>query len=181
MIKINGNFLSTVRAVLALSSLTVLLFTPLEGIVPAFHLKKISDAASGIDFINIFLWFDNLYIPYAISIIVLLSVLCGILPRFTALLHVIVSYSLFYSLHIVEGGDQINAILTFLILPVTLCDSRIFGWKNSDIIIKNKYLAYFIFVNMFVIMLQMSLLYLNAGIAKLFQDEWNNGTAVLLF
>ncbi|WP_240732441.1 hypothetical protein [Flavobacterium alkalisoli] len=33
--------------------------------------------------------------------------------------------------HIVEGGDQINAILTFLILPVTLCDSRIFGWKNK--------------------------------------------------
>lgn len=178
MIKINGNFLTTVRTLLAISSLTILVFTPLEGLFPAFHMEKVTEGASWIESMNIFLWFRNIYIPYWLSIIVLGLVMIGIMPRITSVLHTLVSYSIFYSLLIVEGGDQINAILTFLLLPVCLCDNRINGWKNQDIIIENKYLAYFIYINMYIIMVQMALLYLNAGIAKLFQNEWNNGTAV---
>ena len=176
--KINGIYITGVRSILALSSLCVLLFSPVAGLFPGFHINKIMEGASGIEKINIFFWFDNIYIPFGISIAVLVLVLLGIYPRLVSILHSVVSYSIFYSMLIIEGGDQINSILTFLLIPVCLCDNRIFGWKNADITIKNLYLSYFVHVNLLVIKVQMALLYLNAGVAKLFQEEWRNGTAV---
>jgi antimicrobial peptide system SdpB family protein len=81
---------------------------------------------------------------------------------------------------IVEGGDQINAILTLLLIPICILDNRVNAWKQAPstsgklpaLLYDNaKYATYFIAI-------QMAVLYLNAGVAKAFEVEWYNGTAV---
>lgn len=66
----------------------------------------------------------HLEIARWIGIIVLLVVASGWRPRFTGPLHCWVSFSLATSAVMVDGGDQVSQVLTLLLLPVTLTDSR---------------------------------------------------------
>lgn len=131
-----------------------------------------------LNYLNFFLWFDNLYIPYIFSIIILICVILGLYPRYLCFLHSWIAYSVFYSMLIVEGGDQINAILTFLIIPICILDNRKNGWKKGSNLINHNSLLY---INANVaekfIKIQMAVLYLNAAIAKIYATEWSNGTA----
>ena len=60
----------------------------------------------------------------------LLLVLSGYYPRFTGVLHWLISSSVFQAANLVEGGDQITAILTLLLVPVTLLDPRRNHWQQ---------------------------------------------------
>ncbi|UOQ74651.1 sporulation-delaying protein SdpB family protein [Hymenobacter cellulosilyticus] len=126
--------------------------------------------------------FANLTYAYALSIVVLLLVISGVFPRYTGILHWIVTYSFFQSGSIVEGGDQIGSIITMLLIPVTLLDGRKNHWVNAPQANPNYY-ANFIGRGMLaLIALQMAVLYFHAGIEKMYKlDEWKNGTAVYYF
>ncbi|WP_413514143.1 hypothetical protein [Myroides odoratus] len=80
---------------------------------------------------------------------------------------------------IIEGGDQINAILTLLLIPISILDGRKNAWivkkTNSKV---NRFLLLNATCALFAIKVQMSLLYFNAGVAKIYAPEWANGTAV---
>jgi antimicrobial peptide system SdpB family protein len=81
---------------------------------------------------------------------------------------------------VTDGGDQINIILTFLLLPICLLDNRKNGWNsNSDQkIISNCFFLYNASFAVVFIQIQMAVLYFNAGVTKMFSSDWLNGTAV---
>jgi antimicrobial peptide system SdpB family protein len=176
---LSKNTITLARALLASSMLITLIFTPLENLFPYYHISKLNESTNLILKLNYFLWFENLLVPYIFSILILIIVILGLLPRFFCIIHSWVSYSIFYSMLIVEGGDQINIILTFLLIPICILDKRKNSWINLHI---NQKKETFLSINsmyaLFFIKVQMAILYLNAGVSKMFAPEWSNGTAV---
>lgn len=178
---LSSNTITLARMLLALGTLSTLLFTNVNDLFPQFHVTKIIENKSGLMHLNYFLWFDNIYIPYTISIIILFLTILGVYPRIISILQCITSYSIFYTMLIVEGGDQINIILTLLLIPICILDNRKNGWKiieNKSRISSNGWLIVNAALAVFFIQFQMSILYFNAGIAKIYAPEWSNGTAV---
>ncbi|WP_306366336.1 sporulation-delaying protein SdpB family protein [Nocardiopsis sp. CC223A] len=118
----------------------------------------------------------------ALAVVVLLLVVIGYLPRWTALPHVWVSVSLHNSMSMTEGGDQIAAIIALLISPIALLDSRRWHWtfKGGPVSINRSGEIRRMIANTsaMLIRLQVSVIYLHAAIGKLAVEEWVNGTAV---
>jgi antimicrobial peptide system SdpB family protein len=177
---LSKNTITLARALLATSMLLTLIFTPLDNLFPHYHISKLNESSNELMNLNYFLWFDNLLIPYIFSITILIIVILGLFPRLICIFHSWVSYSVFYSMLIVEGGDQINIILTFLLIPICILDKRRNGWINilNDSKKKKTLLSINSMYALLFIKIQMAILYLNAGISKMFAPEWSNGTAV---
>jgi antimicrobial peptide system SdpB family protein len=128
------------------------------------------------NFFSIFLLFDNLMIAKYISIIILLSVIIGIYPRITAILHFWVTYSFASCTHIIDGGDQIASILTLLFVPICILNPNKTHWKNYKS--SNFYTNTICFFMYFLIMLQTFVIYFHAAVGKFVVPEWINGTAI---
>ncbi|HEY8959122.1 sporulation-delaying protein SdpB family protein [Chitinophaga sp.] len=177
---IHTNTLGLGRSVLAMGNLLTLVFSSYYVLFPEYHFDKIKSGIRGIEKINLFLLFDYAYIsiPYYISVATLLLVIIGLYPRITCILHAWVAYSIYNTLLIIEGGDQITAILTLLLIPICLIDSRVNHWKNNATHNAPYFFKYFAYVALIFIHFQMALLYLDAGIEKLKVPEWTEGTAV---
>lgn len=177
---LNTNTLTLCRALLALGILLTLLFTDTTDLFPVDNLKNLSKHPSEIMQLNYFLWFDKdtLY-AHLFSIFILLIVISGIYPRITCLLHAWVNFSVFNSMLIIEGGDQISLVLSVLLIPICLADKRKNGWINKEVIYNKDSLLY---INskwaLLFIQIQVAMLYFNAGTAKMYAPEWPNGTAV---
>jgi len=60
----------------------------------------------------------------------LLLVASGFRPRLTGVLHAWLSFSLFSSAVMVDGGDQCAQVMALLLLPVTLTDPRRWHWDK---------------------------------------------------
>ncbi len=128
------------------------------------------------DVINLYTYFEPSVVKI-ITILILLMVISGYYPRFTALLHWLVTYSFSSTSVVVDGGDQIASIMTFLLIPILLTDSRKNHWlkKQENISFNRKIVPYFFF---FLIQLQASFIYFHAAVGKFKVLEWLNGTAV---
>ena len=79
-----------------------------------------------------------------------------------------------------DGGDQIAVVLTVLLLPVALLDSRRWHWVTADdcagaFTPLRRLTAW---SSLGAIRLQLAGVYFVAGISKLGQAEWANGTAL---
>lgn len=116
------------------------------------------------------------------TIAVLVLVMIGWRPRVTGILHFYVAYSFHSASILVDGGEQVSAVLTFLLIPVTLTDSRRFHWANIAVIPRprlrhliNKSIAISALI---AIRVQISVIYLNAATAKTNVPEWLDGTAM---
>jgi antimicrobial peptide system SdpB family protein len=113
---------------------------------------------------------------------VLVVVASGWRPRWTALPHWYVAHSFFSSGVLVDGGDQIAAILSMLLVPIALTDSRRWHWDRAEQISSPgtadiaKRLVALSCVTM--IRLQVAGIYFHASVAKMSEQEWMNGTAV---
>ena len=68
---------------------------------------------------NFFFLFGIEYFFYMkmLSIVILIFVITGFFIKITSLLHWWVSISFFFCSSVIDGGDQITAILTFLFMP----------------------------------------------------------------
>jgi antimicrobial peptide system SdpB family protein len=177
----NSNTITFARALLSLCFLITLIFTPVCDLFPIKHIELLRANIFGLNHLNLFLWFNNIYIPYTISIIVLLISITGIYPRYVCFFQSWISYSIYYTMLVTEGGDQINVIITLLLIPICILDNRKNGWKTINFNVKrnyNKVLLYNSKLAILFIKIQIALLYLNAGVAKIFAPEWANGTAV---
>lgn len=124
---------------------------------------------------NIFI--DNLLLAQVIAVIVLLWVISGFLPQLSCFFQWWVTFSFMISSPTIEGGDQINNILCLLLIPVCVLDNRKNHWhrKKNVFAPKRKLLCWSCY---FIIILQISIIYFHACIAKLAVPEWLNGTAV---
>lgn len=165
------------RAFLSLSLLVTLIFTGYKSLFPTNDGFPLRQPVIDFEKISIFYMMnDNLSLAWLISIIILLVTISGYIPQITCFFHWWVSYSYITSSIIIEGGDQIAAILSLLLIPVCITDNRANHWYLQKACNRRR-TKMFIWSIYAIIILQISIIYFHAGIAKLFSNEWLNGTA----
>jgi antimicrobial peptide system SdpB family protein len=125
---------------------------------------------------------EHLGLARWISVIVLFFVIIGWAPRITGILHWYIVFSFTSSATLLDGGDHIATIITFMLVPITITDNRKWHWDDSHEI-GNGHFSKMIrslvaFSGFMIIKFQVALIYLNAAGAKLLVEEWQNGTAV---
>ncbi|WP_189319588.1 sporulation-delaying protein SdpB family protein [Curtobacterium sp. ER1/6] len=114
-----------------------------------------------------------------IVVAVTLAVLSGYLPAVTAVPHWWVSWSLNIGSPVRDGGDQVAAVLTLLLVPLLLLDGRSNHWVRDGRWASRTWGARGTAWAMLVIIwIQAAVLYANAAIAKFAVVEWANGTAL---
>ncbi len=186
------NVYGLARSLVACSTLLTLLFNNIRILInPTFSTRPgmISQAKFWASKFSLFTLLDaHLEIAKWIAIIVLITVIIGLYPKITGILHWYITISFFASVVPINGGDQIATILTFMFIPLTLTDPRRSHWGNYTK--KEKYkkghigyilLCLIAMTTIWVIRLQVGLVYLWSGIAKLGVTQWHNGTALYYF
>lgn len=178
------NVYGLARSLLALGTLITLVLNPVSVLFrPILGVDKVPVCHGIAKDISIFCMLEgNLVIAKLICVLILIVVITGYLPALTGFLHCWVSFSFMNSAILVDGGDHITSILTFLLLPITVTDSRRNHWapfsKNSSQTILYKFRYIIALPAYWVIRIQVSVVYLHAAIAKCSVNEWLNGTAI---
>ncbi|WP_340201096.1 sporulation-delaying protein SdpB family protein [Ascidiimonas sp. W6] len=168
------NLLGLGRSLLALGTLLTLLVNSNSVL---FDINILSQQGTVLQNTGIFYLMSNhLLGAKLICILILILVMSGWYPKITGILHWYVSYSFFTSCNIVDGGDHITAVLTFLLIPITLTDPRKNHWygvhKTTDNLKATLARAFFI-----LIQIQVCAIYFHAFVGKIGVDAWLNGTA----
>jgi len=128
--------------------------------------------------INFFFLFgeNNLVLTKWFAILILLSVIIGYFQKITCLLHWWVSFSFLHSATIIDGGDQIASILTLLLIPICFLDNRKNHWNLKISQSKLSNLISICFV--YLICLQVAIIYFHAAVGKFGHGQWTDGTAI---
>jgi antimicrobial peptide system SdpB family protein len=174
-----SNTYGLARSLLALSTLLTLSFTNPHYFFNEVFFKVGQPQNTVIP--NFFYLFgeEGLGLAVLVASFILLWVISGYLPQVTGLLHAWVAYSFFTGSIIIEGGDQINQIITILLIPITLLDKRLNHWGENEFLKYKRpdFIRYFCYSIIIVIQIQMAALYLFAGAEKLAVTEWSSGSA----
>lgn len=114
--------------------------------------------------------------------LLLAFVAIGIYPRLTALAHWWVSFSVWNAVTITDGGDQITLVLSTLLLPLALTDSRMWHWSQTTSVRPTRFGVLLARVigqsSLGLIRWQLFIVYLDACLSKLAIPEWRDGTAM---
>ncbi|MCS1352295.1 sporulation-delaying protein SdpB family protein [Mechercharimyces sp. CAU 1602] len=119
-----------------------------------------------------------------LAIVMLFVIASGWRPRVTGVFHWWIAYSMNVSAVTLDGGEQVAAVLTFLMIPLTLTDSRTWHWQRQESggWAERKIVSAIIaMVSLIAIRVQVAILYLHSTLAKLGEDTWIDGTAVYYF
>ena len=177
-----SNVYGVARSLLAIGTIITLTLTDLNLLFrPSVGVTDVPQCIGIGSYISIFcVLSNNLSLAKWISVGILLVVVTGWRPRITGLLHWWISFSFVNSATLIDGGDHVTAVLTLLILPITLLDDRKWHWKNETSELdtfwqKGKTIVATLTHK--VIRLQVAIIYLHASLAKLKAVEWQNGTA----
>ncbi|WDZ86560.1 hypothetical protein [Micromonospora cathayae] len=139
---------------------------------------------------------------------VLLVVASGWRPRFTALPHWWIAFSVSTSVSIPDGGEQVNQVITLLLVPVLLADPRRWHWlppPSPDRVVRapdgraprgedtdgrdgngrrdvvggrGAVLVALAVVLLVAIRIQVAGIYFQASVAKFSKAEWADGTVM---
>lgn len=173
--------LAIARSLLALSTLTTVLFTPSWALFlssPTNPDGVVCDAASA-------RW--SLFcaaggaspLTQLVVVTVTVSVLSGYLPAVTAIPHWWVAWSLNIGSPVRDGGDQVAAVLTLLLVPLLLLDRRRNHWVRDRWWDSRSWRVHgTAWAVVTIVWVQAAVLYANAAIAKFAVAEWANGTAL---
>jgi antimicrobial peptide system SdpB family protein len=127
---------------------------------------------------------DHLQLAKAVAIVGLAVVASGWRPRFTGVIHWWITFSFMSSSVLVDGGDQVASVLTLFLIPISLMDGRRWHWERPAATITPEYSAtekarrMFAGFALWMIRLQVAVIYLHAAVAKSAVPEWMNGTAL---
>jgi antimicrobial peptide system SdpB family protein len=180
------NVYGTARSLLALSTLLTLAFTSEEVLFkPALDIENVPVCVGLGGRLSLFcLLEDRLTLARWIAIGILVVVLSGWRPRITGLLHWWVCVSLVNSVLLIDGGDHVTLVLSFLLLPIALTDPRRSHFARRPRVEEaprspgeaiRRLVAVFAHL---AIRFQLAVLYLHAAFAKCGVPEWQNGTAI---
>lgn len=176
-----ANPIGVARGVLALGSLSTLLLTDqralfltfLPNAAPArcvgigqFGLFCVSEAATGSRLVGALL-----------AIVVLLAVVSGYAPRVLAVPHFYVAWSISQNVVLVEGGDQVNAVMTMLLIPWLLTLPRGNAYSPRMPYLRVLRENAFAYGAAELIRVQLALVYAIAALAKFAVPQWSDGTA----
>ena len=165
------------RTLLALATAGTIGLTATQSIYrPA---RGLLDAPYCVDLSRISPWClvprDQLWIPQVLSVAILLVVASGWRPRLTGIPHWWVSYGFAVTATLPDGGDQVTQVLTFLLIPVTLCDPRRSHWDPAPA--ARPHASFIGLAALTLVRLQVAAIYFDSSIAKLAVPEWVDGTA----
>ncbi len=125
---------------------------------------------------------DGLDVARRLAVVVLLVVATGWRPRITGVVHWWISFSFVASTTIQDGGDQVAAIVTLLLIPWTLTDRRKWHWARPDPSAKPRPTAgLLVFACYALVRIQIAVVYFHSFTAKLTVDKWLDGTALYYF
>jgi len=116
-----------------------------------------------------------------LAVALLLVVAVGWRPRLTGIVHWWVSFSLTNNAVLVDGGDQVAMILSFLLIPITVSDGRVWHWQppfNRPLNLREKLRRLVARSSFVLIMFQVAGIYFHSAIGKFSVDAWTNGTAL---
>jgi antimicrobial peptide system SdpB family protein len=116
-----------------------------------------------------------------IAVALLLVVATGWRPRFTGVLHWWLAWSLQANALLVDGGDQVAAMLTLILLPLTLIDAREWHWQPSPprkYTVSDDVVRVVALGALFLARLQVAGIYFQAAVGKFAVTEWADGTAL---
>jgi antimicrobial peptide system SdpB family protein len=173
------SLLATGTAATLLFNDSTILFRPASGITQTINCANLSRA-------GVFCLLPaHLEVARWAAVLILLVVASGWRPRITGLLHWWVAYSLQTSALVLDGGDQVTAVLTLLLLPVTLTDSRRWHWTtppparvDAPLTLKSTLSRLCALSALLVIRIQVSGIYLHAAVSKMSINEWIDGTVL---
>jgi antimicrobial peptide system SdpB family protein len=100
----------------------------------------------------------------------------GFAPRWLCIPHWYVSFSIASTMPLINGGEQVAEILTALLIPMCLGDTRWWHWAKPTAISPvwrgSAYAAHV------VLRIQVVIIYAEAALSKLAHPAWRHGTAV---
>lgn len=175
------NVIGLSRSLIALGTLLTLLLNPVDTI----FVRKISgtliipplqnDIANKINFFYL-LGNNNLVLMKWFAIGVLILVISGYFQKITSFIHWWISFSFLHSATIIDGGDQIASILTLLLIPICFFDNRKNHWHSKIEKFRLTNIISICFI--YIIRLQVAIIYFHAAVGKFENTEWVNGTAL---
>jgi antimicrobial peptide system SdpB family protein len=112
--------------------------------------------------------------------IALIAVATGWRPRYTAILHWWITYSVYNSVTLGDGGEQVADVITLLLVPLAISDPRRWHWGSPPSLPAGKapILGLVGYAAFLLIQLQVAGIYLDACIEKLRVPEWTDGTVM---
>lgn len=116
----------------------------------------------------------NILKPVLIAI--LLIIIIGFAPRFLGILHWYITFSFVNASPVPDGGDHLALVITTLILPASLFDSRRWAWRSEPQLPASWWII--AGTTQLAGILQVMFVYLYSSIAKFGVTEWADGTAL---
>ncbi len=165
------------RSLLAIGLLLTLLFNPIDVLIPAPYLASFNQGSIKFHS-NFFLIFGPrfLFLTRILAIALLIMVVSGYFMQLTSILHFWITASLVLVKATYLGGDNVNMLLTLLLVPVCIFDTRKNHWDTPGPAdhfgsnIQNLFL--------FLVKIQVAWIYLDSVWLKLHVKEWRNGTVL---
>ncbi|SDK49798.1 antimicrobial peptide system protein, SdpB family [Actinopolyspora mzabensis] len=174
--------LGIARSLLASGMLLALVATPTTHLFYVSATRPTGLVCDGISgYFGLFCLVPTQYLELArwVAVAILLVVTAGWRPRITGVLHWWVSFSFYSSTNVMDGGDQVAAVITFLLIPICLTDDRRWHWYRGIEHRPDHPVARVVsHMTLLLIWIQTSLLYLQSSVEKLKVPEWRDGTAV---
>ncbi len=121
---------------------------------------------------------DRLELARWLAFLTLAIVASGWRPRLTGPVHWWIAFSLIASAVAVDGGDHVTAVLTLLLLPVTLTDARVWHWSAPAEQEKGETRRLVAWSALLAIRLQVAGIYFHAAVSKCRVTEWVDGTVL---
>ncbi len=180
-VDVRSNVVGLARSLLALGTLSTLLANPPEVLLAPLGENSSIVRLSGSSMASwsLFALAGESHWSAArwLAVALLLLVVIGWRPRMTAIVHWWISFSVTASGVVIDGGDQLTAILSGVLVPICLCDGRRWHWSRPG---PPPVLAAGAFAEScwWMLRVQVALVYLHAAIGKFVAPEWANGTAV---
>lgn len=165
------------RLLLAAGVLLKLLFNNIDEVITPLQLQN-HDLHSLKYRCNFFLIFNSSHLVEMkiVAIIILVFVITGYFIKVTAMLHFWIAASFFMLRPVSIGVDNIDMLLTLLLVPVCLFDERRNHWHQS--LQSGRFGLFIQYIFLFIIKLQVAFIYYDSFHDKLFVKEWLNGTVI---
>jgi len=165
------------RSLLASGLLLKLVFNDITFLIPP-HKLQTPDLQSLRYRYNFFLIFNPTHLVemQILAIIILATVISGYLIKITSLFQFWISLSFFMVRPHNTGIENIDMLLTLLLIPVCLFDERKNHWHRP--VSANKFGNMIQNVFLFFIKLQVAFIYYDSLHDKLLTKEWLNGTVI---
>jgi antimicrobial peptide system SdpB family protein len=120
---------------------------------------------------------NHLELARWIAVVAFLAIASGWRPRITGLPHWWLSVSFMVAAR-PDGGDIIAAVITLLLVPVCLTDTRTWHWETALEEPDRRWQRVWALSALLMVRIQVCLIYCQAAFSKTFVPEWQDGTAV---